>query len=83
MDCEQITFTVHATRRLFERRMRPRDVRAVIRSKEPILENPDARPFPKFLILGYIDEQAIHVVVARDAARGAEVAILRYVETWV
>jgi hypothetical protein len=66
MECDQIIFSVHATRRLFQRRIRPRSVRDVVRASQPFLRYPSAKPYPKFLVLGYADGQAIHVVVARN-----------------
>ena len=71
MECEQIVFTGHAVRRMFERAVGRADVLEVLRSGEVIAEYPKDKPFPSRLILGSVGGRALHVVVAVDSSRRA------------
>jgi len=64
MECKEIVFSNHAVQRMFERGIRPSDVRTVITSGEVIAEYQDDRPYPSYVILSFIKDRPIHVVVA-------------------
>jgi hypothetical protein len=66
MECKRIIFSGHAIRRMFERSIRKPDVLGVVGSGEIIAEYPDDVPFPSYLILGFANDQPVHVVVALD-----------------
>ena len=66
MDYDRIVFSGHAVKRMFERRIRLRDVEAVLRDGEIISEYPEDAPFPSRLVLGVVEGRAIHVVAAVD-----------------
>ena len=66
MECREIIFSGHAVERMFERRIKPADIRAVIQSGEVIADYPDDFPFPSYLILGVTNSRTIHVVIAID-----------------
>ena len=79
MDCRQIFFRGHAVRRMFERGVAKDDVVAVITSGEVIIEYPDDKPYPSFLVLGWRAGEALHVVVAEDRPSQACYVITVYV----
>ncbi len=66
MDCDRIVFSGHAVKRMFERKIRLRDVETVLRDGEIIDEYPEDAPFPSCLVLGVVEGRAIHVVAAVD-----------------
>ncbi len=78
MYCEEIYFSGHALTRIFERAIRSEDVACVVRSGGTIREYPDDIPHPSFLILGFVEGRAIHVVVAKDQATGVCIIVTAY-----
>jgi len=51
---------------MFERGIQTNTVRSVIESGEVIGNYPDDKPFPSFLLLGWIGGRPVHVVMAID-----------------
>lgn len=78
MDCERIVFSGHALRRMFERGITVSDVTNVLKHGEAITEYPDDLPFASALMLGYVEDNPLHVVVARDEANGGCFVITAY-----
>ena len=66
MKCKKTQYTGHAVKRMFERRLTEEDVAEVISSGEIIKEYPDDKPYPSQILLGTINNEPIHVVVAFD-----------------
>lgn len=66
MKCKEIKFSGHALRRMFEREINIEDILTAVDSGEIIFEYPEDTPFPSYLILGFVNTHAIHVVVAKD-----------------
>ena len=66
MQCEKIIFSGHAITRMFEREMTKKDVISVIYHGEVIFDYPKDQPHPSKLLLGFVDKEALHVVVSRD-----------------
>ncbi len=50
----KITFRAHALQRMFERKISPADVRAILESGETIEEYLDDIPYPSRLVLGWV-----------------------------
>jgi hypothetical protein len=51
---------------MFQRDVDEADVEHVVRSGEIIESYPDDQPYPSFLMLGYVDKRALHIVYAKD-----------------
>ena len=68
MRCDQIVFSGHAVRRMFERRIGRGEVSAAVASGDVIAEYPDDVPFPSVLLLATVSGRALHIVVAEDAS---------------
>ena len=66
MDCNNIQFSQHAFRRMFERAFTPHEVREAITTGEAIADYPDDKPYPSCLVLAFVGTRAIHIVVARN-----------------
>ena len=56
---------------MFQREVSVDDVLRVVRAGEVIAEYPDDEPFPSYLILGFSNNDPLHVVVGRDDASGS------------
>ena len=71
MDCSSVHYSRHAIERMFQRGLSPAAIAAVLQAGEVIASYPEDTPYPSQLLLGFLPEQAVHVVVARDPATGA------------
>lgn len=67
MHCENINISRHALNKAFERNIELKDAFEVVKSGVIITQYLDTKPHPCYLILGFVDEQPLHVVVAKDA----------------
>ena len=66
MPFDNLVLRVHAIRRMFSRSIGLQEVKRVLKSGKKIETYPSDKPFPSYLILGFIDHKAIHVVAADD-----------------
>jgi hypothetical protein len=66
MECWELIFSGHAVQRMFERGITTDAVRQVIEAGEIITNYPEDQPFPSCLLLGWIQGNPLHVVVAKD-----------------
>ena len=66
MKFDQTVFSGHAIQRMFERGIRARDVEEIVENGEVIVDYPDDTPLPSCLILGFVEDRAIHVVAAME-----------------
>lgn len=85
MRCDSILFGGHALVRMFERKIRKRDVNLIIQSGEIIFDYPKDQPYPSKLLLGFIKSRSIHVVVAHNVDDYSCVVVTAYspsLELW-
>ncbi|MGZ8546036.1 MAG: DUF4258 domain-containing protein [Sulfuricurvum sp.] len=61
-----LIYRVHAIERMFQRDVNEEDVEHVVNFGEIIENYPDDQPYPSYLVLGYTDKRALHVVYAKD-----------------
>jgi hypothetical protein len=66
MECNEIIFSQHAVQRMFARGIATFDIRIIIESGETITTYPEDQPFPSYLLLGWVNNQPVHVVLALD-----------------
>ncbi len=71
MSYDHLIYTTHASRRMYERVIYPRDIRHVLHTGEVIEAYPDDLPLPSYLVLGWIEPEPgrrvpVHVVAADD-----------------
>jgi hypothetical protein len=78
MQCDEVQWSGHAIRRMFERALSHADVLAVLRSGERIADYPDDTPYPSCLLLGYVGARPVHLVVAVDANRSLCYVVTAY-----
>jgi hypothetical protein len=63
---------------MFHRDIKNADVLEVIRNGKMINEYPDDKPYPSFLMLGFINNRPIHVVLASDNENQVGIVITVY-----
>lgn len=73
-----IIFRAHAVQRMFQRNVNENDVRNILMQGETIEHYDDDKPYPSRLILGWINERAIHVVAADNTADNEIVIVTVY-----
>jgi len=61
-----LIYRVHAIERMFQRDVNEEDVEHVVNFGEIIENYPDDHPYPSFLVLGFVEKRALHVVYAKD-----------------
>lgn len=66
MICKILEFSDHAINQMFKRDILVEDIRQTIDMGEVIVEYPNDKPFPSFLILAFVNFRHLHVVVAHD-----------------
>ncbi|TBW55211.1 DUF4258 domain-containing protein [Marinobacter halodurans] len=79
--CSSVSYTGHALRRMFERGLSSEEVVYVIQAGDMIMDYPDDRPYPSQLRLGWVNNRAIHVVVAQETESCACYVITAYYPT--
>ena len=78
MDYQTLVFSGHAVKQMFQRRITRDEVKAVLAEGEVIVEYPDDRPYPSYLMLGIVNRRPIHVVAAKDAETQTAYAVTAY-----
>lgn len=78
MECNEIIYSGHAVRRIFERALNKDAVKQVIQGGEVIADYLEDTPYPSYLMLGFDNEVAIHVVASRDGVTGNYYVITVY-----
>jgi hypothetical protein len=66
MLCDHIVFSDHAITQMFKRSISVDDVGTIIEIGEVIQDYPDDKPYPSFLILGYVNDRPLHIVMAKN-----------------
>jgi len=85
MDCNKIVFTGHSIRQMFSRSISKENVINVINNGEVIVEYPDDKPYPCYLMLGFIDSKPIHIVLAFNKEERTCIVVTSYIpssELW-
>lgn len=73
-------YRVHAIERMFQRDIFEEEVEDVVNFGETIESYLDDQPYPSYLVLGYVQKRAIHVVYAKDE-NGTNIIITVYEPT--
>ena len=78
MDFNNVVYSGHAVRRMFEWGFQTGEVLEVLRNGQVIAEYPQDKPFPSYLLLGFTSGGAVHVVAAIDRASDTCYVITAY-----
>ncbi len=66
MNCGSIVYSDHSVIQMFKRDIATEDVSTVIDKGEIINEYLYDRPYPSYLLLGFVNMRPLHVVLAKD-----------------
>lgn len=66
MDYVAIHFSGHAIVQMFKRNIIVNDVKLAVKGGEVIKSYPYDKPYPSFLILGFVENRPLHVVASTD-----------------
>ncbi len=78
MKCNELFFSLHIIERMVERDIDKKALVDVLNNGETIEKYPNDKPFPSFLLLGFIGKTPIHLVVAKDPVNMFCVIITAY-----
>jgi hypothetical protein len=78
MICKETLFSDHAITQMFKRSISVDNVKFVIERGEVIATYLHDKPYPSYLLLGYIDKRPLHIVVAKDEDLQRCIAITAY-----
>ena len=76
---EAWSFSGHAIRQMFARRISVDEVQEVAVKGETIAEYPEDTPYPSELLLGFLGGRPIHIVFAYDNVTGTGHVVTAYV----
>ncbi|MBW7997410.1 MAG: DUF4258 domain-containing protein [Candidatus Glassbacteria bacterium] len=76
---DNILFSGHALRRMFQRGVTKDRVIKAIKHGEVIAEYPEDTPYPSKLILGFVNKSPLHVVFAEDKETNTGIVVTAYV----
>ena len=63
---------------MFKRDIEIKDIRYTIEYGEEINRYPDDKPYPSYLLFGFVEKRPIHVVLARDEENERCIVITAY-----
>ena len=78
MLCNRILFSDHMISQMFKREISIDYVNVILKHSEVIKEYPEDKPYPSFLILGFISERPLHLLVAREKETGCCILVTVY-----
>ncbi len=76
---DDILFSGHALRRMFQRGIIREQVKGVLSHGETIADYPDDSPYPSRLILGFVDSMPLHVIFAEDRDLKTGIIVTAYI----
>ncbi len=79
MEYRQIIFSGHAIRQMVHRKIARNDVLEVVNNGKVIIDYPDDTPYPSCLMLGLVNDNPIHVVIASDWENRTGIVITAYI----
>ena len=66
MHCNRIQYSDHIISQMFKRNISLDEVRFILGNSEIIKEYPEDKPYPSFLLLGFINLRQMHLLVAKE-----------------
>lgn len=78
MQCAEVLYSDHAVAQMFKRDIEIKDIRYTIEYGEEINRYPDDKPYPSYLLFGFVEKRPIHVVLARDEENERCIVITAY-----
>jgi len=81
MNCSSLVFSDHAISQMFKRSISVDGIITIIENGEIINQYPNDKPYPSFLILGFVKGRAIHVVLGKNISENTCIVITAYEPT--
>lgn len=78
MDCNAIKFSDHAIGQMFRRDISVENIKNILTDSEIINRYSNDKPYPSYLLLGFIFDRPLHVVIGKDDMTGNCVIITAY-----
>ena len=78
MVCNTIYFSDHAISQMFKRNIKVNEVKLILEGGEVIKKYPDDKPYPGFLLFGFIDLRPLHLLVAKINETGDCIMVTVY-----
>lgn len=78
MVCKETIFSDHAVSQMFTRNISVDSVKFVVENGEVIITYLHDKPYPSYLMLGYINKRPIHVVLGKDDNSGRCIVVTTY-----
>jgi hypothetical protein len=78
MICKETLFSDHAITQMFKRNISVDNIKFVVERGEVITDYLHDKPYPSYLMLGYIDKRPVHVVLGKDDITGRCIIITAY-----
>ena len=79
MPFEHLIFRIHAIRRMLERNISSADeVKTILQTGKAIESYPQDKPYPSYMMLGWLSHRPIHVVAADNTTEKETVVITVY-----
>ena len=78
MPHEHLIFRIHAVQRMLERNISTEEVKGILRAGKVIENYPQDKPYPSYLMLGWVLHRPIHVEAADNTAAKETVIITVY-----
>jgi hypothetical protein len=66
VEYKQLIFSGHAIIQMFKHGIKVEDIEYVLETGKHIKEYPEDKPYPSFLVLGFINNSPLHVVGSTD-----------------
>jgi len=66
MQYRKLFFSGHATTQMFKRNISVNQVEVILKDGKIIKNYPDDKPFPSYLLLGFIEKRPLHIVISVD-----------------
>jgi len=76
--CNKILFSDHIISQMFRRNISLAEVKFILNDGAIIREYADDKPYPSFLLLGFIDRRPLHLLVAKDSETGNCIMVTAY-----
>jgi len=66
MECKLIKFSSHAINKMIERDIYENEIESTLKNGEIIMEYPNDKPYPSYLMFKNVNSKNIHIVVSKD-----------------
>lgn len=77
--CNKVIFSGHSIQRMFEREISVENIKQIIKTGLIITSYEDDKPYPSYLLLGFINKKPVHILVAKNKEENICIIITVYI----